>query len=195
MKAKIKFRPRKKLPPRRAAETVEIFHNGKKMEMGVGFCPKTGQPHEIFIKAGGPRGSEMSVLLDDVGVIISRLLQRGESPADLACGLGRAGGRLILGGGDEINEASPFQPTSIIGVAADYLAATARLRSPPPTIKIPPPPSPRATPAEPPTRITARSASGTRTCLGCSRSFFSKWAGNRLCPKCKQHPPYFRDID
>ncbi len=45
---------------------------------------------------------------DDIGVLVSRLLQHGDNPAALAAGIGR------LGNGD---------PASIIGAIVDVLAA------------------------------------------------------------------------
>ncbi len=54
--------------------------------------------------------SDTDLLGDDIGVLISRLLQHGDDPAALAAGIGR------LGNGD---------PASIIGAVADVLAAKA----------------------------------------------------------------------
>ncbi len=54
--------------------------------------------------------SDTDLLCDDIGVLISRLLQHGDSPAALASGIGR------LGNGD---------PASIVGAIADVLAGKA----------------------------------------------------------------------
>ncbi|MCH8007144.1 MAG: hypothetical protein IH888_13120, partial [Planctomycetes bacterium] len=60
---------------------------------------------------GGEGRPDTDLLCDDIGVLISRLLQHGDSPAALAAGLGR------LGDGKS--------PASIIGAIADVLAAKA----------------------------------------------------------------------
>ncbi len=57
---------------------------------------------------GATPGSDTDLLGDDIGVLISRLLQYGDDPASLAAGIGR------LGNGN---------PASIIGAIADVLAA------------------------------------------------------------------------
>ncbi len=54
--------------------------------------------------------SDTDLLCDDIGVLISRLLQHGDDPASLAAGIGR------LGNGD---------PASLVGLIADVLAAKA----------------------------------------------------------------------
>jgi len=82
---------RRKLPNRRPAETVVLVHEGQSVFATLGFCPETGAVREVFLRRGGPPGSDMDRLLDDVGVLMSRLLQLGEDPAVLAKSLGRLG--------------------------------------------------------------------------------------------------------
>ncbi len=69
--------------------------------------PKAKRP----IPAGHERGEQPDLLCDDIGVLVPRLLQHGDSPAALAAGLGKLGdGR---------------SPASVIGAVADVLAAKA----------------------------------------------------------------------
>ena len=52
-----------------------------------------GRAAEVFLH-GHKVGSDLDLLFDDVGVLFSRLLQHGDSPASLAAGLGKLGGDL-----------------------------------------------------------------------------------------------------
>ncbi len=63
----------------------------------------------MFIHGAKP-GSDAGLLGDDIGVLISRLLQHGDAPASLAAGVGR------LGNGE---------PASLVGAVADVLAGKA----------------------------------------------------------------------
>ncbi len=76
--------------------------------MTVGEYPD-GSPGEVFIHGATP-GSDTDLLCDDIGVLVSRLLQYGDDPASLAAGIGR------LGNG---------APASIVGLIADVLAGKA----------------------------------------------------------------------
>ncbi len=100
--------PRKRLPNRRQSETVDLHYGGRRYHLGIGEYPD-GEPGETFVRGAKP-GSDTDLLCDDLGVLISRLLQFGDDPAALAAGLGR------LGNGD---------PASIVGAIADVLAAKA----------------------------------------------------------------------
>ena len=100
--------PRKCLPARRQVETVDLHYGGRRYHLGIGEYPD-GEPGETFVRGAKP-GSDVDLLCDDIGVLISRLLQHGDSPAALAAGLGR------LGDGT---------PASIVGAIADVLAAKA----------------------------------------------------------------------
>ena len=81
--------PRERLPDRRQAETVDLWHGGRRYHLTVGEYPD-GTPGEVFIHGATP-GSDSNLLYDDIGVLISRLLQHGDTPDALAAGLGRLG--------------------------------------------------------------------------------------------------------
>ncbi len=100
---------RERLPDRRQSETVDLWHGGQRYHLTIGEYPD-GSPGEAFIRGATP-GSDTDLLCDDIGVLISRLLQHGDSPAALAAGLGK------LGDGKS--------PASIIGAVADVLAGKA----------------------------------------------------------------------
>lgn len=115
---------RRRLPDRRQAETMKLEHEGGTVYATVGFDPATGAVREVFLRRGGPPGSDMDRLLDDVGVLLSHLLQLGVGPADLARGVGRLGDYPpIMHGFIALNE--PPTPASIVGVVADWLASLA----------------------------------------------------------------------
>ncbi len=97
--------PRKRLPDRRQIETVDLHYGGRRYHLTIGEYDD-GRPGEVFLHGAKP-GSDVDLLGDDIGVLISRLLQHGDDPAALAAGLGR------LGNGD---------PASIVGAIADVLA-------------------------------------------------------------------------
>ncbi len=99
--------PRERLPNRRQSETADLWHGGRRYHLTVGEYPD-GRPGEVFIHGAKP-GSDTDLLCDDIGVVISRLLQHGDSPAALAAGLGK------LGNGQG--------PASLVGAIADVLAA------------------------------------------------------------------------
>ena len=98
--------PRERLPDRRQAETVDLWHGGQRYHLTVGEYPN-GTPGEVFIHGAKP-GSDSNLLYDDIGVLISRLLQHGDTPDALAAGLGR------LGNGQG--------PASLVGAVAATLA-------------------------------------------------------------------------
>ncbi len=100
--------PREHLPDRRQCETTDLWHGGRRYHLTIGEYPD-GRPGEVFIHGAKP-GSDTDLLCDDLAVLISRLLQLGDSPAALAAGIGR------LGNGD---------PASIVGAIADVLAVKA----------------------------------------------------------------------
>ena len=98
---------RERLPDRRQSETLDLWHGGKRYHLTIGEYPD-GSPGEVFIHGAKP-GSDTDLLYDDVGVLISRLLQHGDDPVALAAGLGK------LGNGQG--------PASLVGAIADVLAA------------------------------------------------------------------------
>lgn len=101
--------PRERLPDRRQAETVDLWHGGRRYHVTIGQYDD-GRAGEVFLHGAKP-GSDTDLLCDDIGVLVSRLLQHGDSPAALAAGLGK------LGDGKS--------PASIIGAVADILASKA----------------------------------------------------------------------
>ncbi len=100
--------PRERLPTRRQAETVDLWYDGRRYHLTVGEY-NDGRAGEVFLHGAKP-GSDTDLLCDDIGVLISRLLQYGDAPAALAAGIGR------LGNGD---------PASLVGAIADVLAGKA----------------------------------------------------------------------
>ena len=101
--------PRECLPDRRQAETLDLWHGGRRYHLTIGQYDD-GRPGEVFIHGAKP-GSDTDLLCDDIGVLISRLLQYGDDPASLAAGVGR------LGNGQG--------PASLIGAIADVVAGKA----------------------------------------------------------------------
>ena len=71
--------PRERLPDRRQAETVDLWHGDRRFHLTIGEYPD-GRPGEVFIHGAKP-GSDTDLLCDDIGVLISRLLQHGDSSA------------------------------------------------------------------------------------------------------------------
>ena len=96
---------RERLPTRRYAEIVDVEVASNEYKLGIGYFPD-GRIGEVFI-SGQRTGSDMHGLLADLGVVISRLFQHGDTPASLAAGMAR------LGDGST--------PASIIGTIADEL--------------------------------------------------------------------------
>ena len=100
---------RQRLPARRPSETVDLWFNGVRHHLTIGYR-LDGRPGEAFLH-GARVGSDSDGLHSDIGVLLSRALQHGDDPALLASGMGR------LGDGTT--------PCSIVGAVADVLAAKA----------------------------------------------------------------------
>ena len=98
---------RERLPDRRHAETADLWHRDKRYHLTIGEYPN-GKPGEVFIH-GARSGSDTDLLCADIAVLISRLLQHGDTPDAIAGGLG------VLGDGQT--------PASIVGVIVASLAA------------------------------------------------------------------------
>jgi len=99
-----------RLPDRRPGITASFTWprgSGYRVDCAVGFDPVTGDARELFLRVTSRVGSEVDHLVDDVAVLISRLLQHGEAPTEIA----RRLGRLPTG-----------EPASVAGVAIDLLA-------------------------------------------------------------------------
>ena len=97
---------RERLPHRRAAETVELEHNGSRFTVTIGFYPD-GRPGEVFTH-GIRSGSNLDALLADACVVVSCLMQHGVEPREIAGSMGRLGNA---------------EPASIIGAVIDLAAA------------------------------------------------------------------------
>ena len=97
---------RERLPHRRAAETVELEHNGSRFTVTIGFYPE-GRPGEVFTH-GIRSGSNLDALLSDACVVISCLMQHGVEPREISGSMGRLGNA---------------EAASIIGAVIDLAAA------------------------------------------------------------------------
>ena len=97
---------RRRLPNRRRSIVLNLDYRGNRHHLAVGLYDD-GSPGEVFI-SGARTGSDVDGLLADVGVLISRALQHGDTVEALAAGTGR------LGDGTT--------PSSIIGAILDKLA-------------------------------------------------------------------------
>lgn len=73
---------RERLPNRRATETFTVEFAGRTFEASIGTDP-AGLVREVFLR-GGHSGSELDILLGDLGVAISLALQHGAPPGELA---------------------------------------------------------------------------------------------------------------
>src|SRR5258708_15092421 len=74
------------LPARRLQITEAVAWQQQSWLVSVGF-DRTGRAREIFLK-GCKSGSDIERLADDIGIVLSRLLQRGERAQDLFASLG-----------------------------------------------------------------------------------------------------------
>lgn len=97
--------PRGRLPSRRRSLTFDVEHKGARHTVCVGLYDN-GRPGEVFL-SGAKTGSDIDGLLADLGVVLSRALQHGDTVGALAAGMGR------LGDGKT--------PASIIGAVLDRL--------------------------------------------------------------------------
>ena len=96
--------PRQRLPDRRMSITFDLKHGSACYSVSVGVYDDN-RPGEVFL-TGGKSGSDMDGLLADLGVLLSRSLQHGDSVEALAAGMGRLGGNA---------------PASLIGTVLDRL--------------------------------------------------------------------------
>jgi hypothetical protein len=80
------------LPARRPHLVEEMEWNGRRWLLGLGF-DDAGAVREIFLE--GPKaGTDLQALAVDAGIVLSRLLQRGDTVAEIAKslnGLGQTG--------------------------------------------------------------------------------------------------------
>lgn len=95
---------RHRLPDRRPAMTLDLQHDGFRCALFAGFYAD-GRVGEVFV-AGLKSGSSLDALVADAAVLVSRLLQHGVAPADLAGSMARLG--------DD-------RPASLIGAVVDHV--------------------------------------------------------------------------
>jgi hypothetical protein len=99
---------RERLPNRRR-QITDITRwplaGGRSIHVSAGLAPD-GRILETFLRGGGRVGSETDFLLDDVAVILSRLLQHGDTIELIARGVGRL---------------PDGSPASMVGAAVDVL--------------------------------------------------------------------------
>ena len=84
---------------------LDLDYRGTRYDLTIGLFDN-GRPGEVFV-SGARTGSDVDGLLADLGVLISRALQHGDSLEALAAGMGR------LGDGKT--------PASIIGAILDKI--------------------------------------------------------------------------
>ncbi|MEM8970883.1 MAG: hypothetical protein AAGD43_02310 [Pseudomonadota bacterium] len=77
---------RKRPPNRRLTETRKVsVPRGQTVYLSVGYSPdRPDHPIEVFYSAGLKSGSDLEYHMQDMCVLISQLLQRGATPADIA---------------------------------------------------------------------------------------------------------------
>jgi hypothetical protein len=103
---------RRRLPDRRENETFEVEIEGQAYCVCLGFFPDTGQVGEVFL-SGGKVGSQIDAVLDDASILISRCLQSGIAPADLAKSMSKVPTSMFT---------PATEPASPIGAALDMAA-------------------------------------------------------------------------
>ena len=79
-------------------------HQGARYDESIGLY-ENNRPGEVFL-SGAKVGSDIDGLLSDVGVLLSRALQFGDSIEALRAGMGRLGGSA---------------PVSIVGLVLDQI--------------------------------------------------------------------------
>ena len=79
---------RRRLPQRRGAIAVELEHAGHQFRMQIG-CFPDGALGEVFLDAA-KQNSALDALAADAAILISLLLQRGATPAEIGHALRRA---------------------------------------------------------------------------------------------------------
>jgi hypothetical protein len=101
---------RERLPNRRQQVTDSVWWNGRRIHVSAGFTDD-GRLLEVFLRGGGKVGSERDHTLDDIAVVVSRLLQHGDQLDDIGRGLGRL---------------PDGEPASVVGAVVDQLLAIER---------------------------------------------------------------------
>lgn len=101
---------RERLADRRDQITAPLAWQNITLVLSVGFYPD-GRPGEVFVR-GLKSGAHLDALLDDAAVLISRLLQHGDSIAEI---------RRSLGAGPSRSE-----PMTLLGTIIDAVDRLAR---------------------------------------------------------------------
>jgi hypothetical protein len=99
---------RERLPNRRGCLTDQVrwpLQDGRRIHVSIGLA-RDGRILETFLRGGGQVGSERDFLLDDIAVVVSRLLEHGDDLSSIAKGLGRV---------------AEGAPASVIGAVVDRL--------------------------------------------------------------------------
>lgn len=115
---------RQRLATRRRQLTFDLDFQagsggGLPLTVSIGFFDD-GRPGECFI-TGPKSGSQMNALLHDAAILISRALQAGQTPADLARSMCRVPAAPDPGLTNEPGEAE--RPASAIGAVLEALCA------------------------------------------------------------------------
>jgi hypothetical protein len=100
---------RRRLPNRRDAVAVNFTHRDQRFRAHVG-CFADGAIAELFLDAARP-DSALDAFAADAAILISLLLQRGSSPAEI---------------GHALRRAPDGSPASLVGAAVDQLKALER---------------------------------------------------------------------
>lgn len=109
---------REKLPNRREHEmSRELVYEEISFFVGLGMSPESGKISEVFIRPSGEIGKsgQFARICDDVGLLMSFLLQYGITTTELTHAVGRMGG--VPGEADADNP----KPASFIGAILDFV--------------------------------------------------------------------------
>lgn len=113
---------RERLPNRRIAVGEPIQWQGHVVHASFGFDDR-GRLREVFLEPG-KRGTDLAVLLGDVAVLVSLLLQHGCPPQAIHASLGRVSADPAL------PPAADAPPASLIGAVVARAASVERQEGP-----------------------------------------------------------------
>jgi hypothetical protein len=115
---RVELPQRRQQKVRKLKARIHAVENEIPLQLAAGYVPLPvpdgGRILEVFVKAGGQmRGSMLDNLLDDLGVLLSHLLQLGMTPRGIRNTLGASEfGAAVAGAG---------LPTTLVGYIADQL--------------------------------------------------------------------------
>ena len=112
MKHQLIAGPRRRLPPRRHSETRRLAWAGQTIHVTVGYDTDSLNPREIFYSGGYRCGSDMEVLVSDLCIALSVMLQHEGVTADA---LGKSMGQTF-----DVRAGDPM-PASILGLLLEEL--------------------------------------------------------------------------